>query len=169
MALVKIISGEKNSGKTSLASKLVMEYGSRGKRVAGFLSVSESKAKDSYFFKNIETEELFKAVAEIPPSGDDGWRLYDFSKFYFSDSAFTAANSILEKVMDDKGDDDSKKPGIVVIDEIGPLELSGRGFLYSVQRLIREFSGTIIIVIRESLVNEFINRLGLINPEILKP
>lgn len=157
MALVKIISGAINSGKTTTAEKVVVEYRSRGLKTAGFLSVSEGD-KESYYFMDLSSGKRIKSVSAEIPFGEQGWIRYEFSRFYFSTTAFEFANALIRRAAEAKGPD---IPDIVFIDEIGPLELAGGGCIEELKKLMHVFDGVVCIVIRESLVEAFSSRLQI--------
>lgn len=166
MALVKIICGGKNSGKTTLAVKLAESYRKKGIKPAGILSVSDDKNKKLYHFLDLSTGDKIPAVSELPLNDNDGWKKRDFSRFYFSDSAFEASNRILELTLNDGT---AGAAELVFVDELGPLELSGSGNFKSVKKLLRELNGTLILVIRETLVEKFTAKLEIDHFEIIRP
>ena len=157
MALVKIISGAVNCGKTTTAEKLEKECRSRGLKTAGFLSVSDDK-KDCYFFRDLSSGTEVLSVSAEKPAGEPGWSRYDFSRFYFSDSAFEFANSLIRKTAEAEPDD---APDVIFIDEMGPLELSGGGLINEIINLLNVFTGTVFLVIRENLVESLSDMLGI--------
>ncbi|MDC7227328.1 MAG: nucleoside-triphosphatase [Spirochaetales bacterium] len=164
MALVKIISGAKDAGKTKTAAAIVEDLKRQGKRVAGFLSVAETVSKNSYFLVNIESGERMKAVSMIKPAGGDCWIQYNFSRFWFSETAFTAAGRLIDEIAVSSQD---HFPDAVFIDEIGPLELSGKGFMNPLKRLLKDYNGIVFLAVRESLVDVIISELCLKTPEII--
>ncbi len=169
MALVKIITGGFNCGKTTTAEKLMEEYTAEGQRAAGFIAEAEytNGEKNTYYIRDISTGRRELAVCLEPPQDcrPGEWKKHDFSRFYFSEGAFIFAAEILEGAV---GAD------FVMIDELGPLELGGGGSFYAVKRLIDNYEGTIILVIREKILEEMVVLLGLnieeveiINPEAM--
>ena len=83
-------------------------------------------------------------------------------KFVFDGAAFRTAISWLDEHIDD--------PDIstVILDEIGPLELQGKGWDEWLQRWLNKPHGKeLIFVVREPIVGEVIERYRMENPEIV--
>ncbi|MBI9105829.1 MAG: hypothetical protein JEZ04_03735 [Spirochaetales bacterium] len=168
MALVKIITGETNSGKTTMALRLEAEYRKRGQRTAGFIAEAEYEddRKSSYYLRNIEDGSRMISVTENPGSvlpGKSGFCRYDFSRFYFYTPSFTYAAERIDEII---GRASGLAPDVVFIDEIGPLELSGQGHSAAVERLLSEFGGSLILVIREDLLDKFLETLNIQTEDI---
>ena len=68
-------------------------------------------------------------------------------KFYIYPAGLKAGRSILEALV-------SEKTGIVIIDEVGQLELQGRGWHDSVSELIEKSSNHILLTVRDKYVDE---------------
>lgn len=160
MVLVKIISGIQNSGKTTLASTLEAEYREKGFLTAGFIADAEytQGRKDTYYYRDLKTGRREMAVSAVKPIDSKGWIRHDFSRFYFSDRAFSFAENLLLEAV---SSENKILADYIFIDELGPLELDGGGLFNVVQRIIGCFHGTICLVIRESLVQSLSDKLGL--------
>jgi len=163
MALVKIITGGINSGKTTTVRRLEAEYRQRGLRTAGFISEAEYSdgEKTSYSLRDIETGGRILSVAKnIPPTHPEPEKFcrYDFSRFYFYKPAFDAASVRIVEIINSS---EADSPDVLFIDEIGPLELSGNGHYQAVKELIAGYCGILILVIREGVLDELLGKLGL--------
>ncbi len=64
-------------------------------------------------------------------------------RFVFSKTGFDKAEQVITKAMD--------KPGWLIIDEVGPMELRGEGFYPVIKETLQTRTGKIIIVVREGL------------------
>ena len=163
MALVKIITGGMNSGKTSLALRMIKEMRESGMKPAGFISEAEyaEGSKNKYYIRDISGERRVLAVSKEPVH--EGMEKYDFSRFFFSQAAFDFARDLLRS--------SALSADAVFIDEMGPLELSGRGCFPAVYKLLQVYSGTVVIIIREHLLVELAGKLGIRieDAEIIRP
>ena len=137
------------------------ELREQGIALSGYLSVSSDKGKDLYYLLDLETGIKTPAVAAVPPAGEPGWVKHDFSRFYFSDEAIIAAVGILARAAE------NEKIEVLFVDELGPLELSGHGCLESLRILLKRFDGTVYLVIRKRLLDDFVSVLNLDDPEVL--
>ncbi len=158
MALVKIITGENDSGKTTAAEKIIADCTAAGQRAAGFISEAEyfEGKKDAYFIRDITTGRRVAAVSAVNP-GNSGWRKYDFSRFWFSDQAFAFSAEIIKGIISDCKS--GAGPDLVIVDELGPLELAGQGHFHPVYGLLRNFDNAVCLVIRETVVEEILDKL----------
>ena len=173
MAKVKIITGGYNCGKTTTAMRIIGECAAKGQRTAGFVSEAEYSegGKNAYYIRDLTGGRRELAVSLVKPEGS-GWRRYDFSRFWFSDRALAFAGSILERIKDaEQADTDSVTADIVLIDELGPLESAGLGSFGAVKRFISDFKGTVILVIRETSLEDLAEKLeiDLNTAELIKP
>lgn len=173
MALVKVITGGIDRGKTTTARALEVEYRSGGLKTAGFLTDAEFEGgrKSCYYMYDIETGRRMTAVSEIAESGEDedtDFRRLGSSRFYFNQRAFDTAAVRIEQI---SAMVHPLQPDVVFIDELGPLELSGEGHLPAVLRLLDNYEGVVILVIRETILKQMLEKLGLSfdEVEILRP
>ena len=156
MAAVKIITAGINSGKTTLLKQIELQYRKESKITAGFFSEAELKEgrKSAYYFRDIQSGKRLLAVfeGEDYPGADRGSiERFGFSRFCFSKSAFRFAETLLEAI-GSGSEGDLPEPDAVFIDELGPLELSGRGLYHGVKGLLSRYNGTVYLVIRDNLL-----------------
>ncbi len=137
--MLLIVTGKIDSGKTSIAEKIARE-----KRAAGFLSkkVFENMHHLGYDLLNLETLERTvlarsNCILEGPSIG----------RYYFSQKAFEKGMEIVT----------NSQNMWKIIDEIGPLELSGKGFA----PLLERDMGNIILVIRDRCLYACIQKWNL--------
>lgn len=134
-----IVSGPVQSGKTTR----LMKWAKKRKDVSGIFSpVIEGKR----FFMNAATNEIFpmeKNAEEL-----SGLKV---GKYILSLAAFNRANEILQNAL-------ITKSGWIIIDEIGPLELNGKGFYDTMRQIMMQKNKDckIILVIREFLLDEIL-------------
>lgn len=147
---VVILSGDTGSGKTTAAGAVVDLLRARGIRVGGFLAVGllADGRRTGFDLRNAATGETWPLCREsAEPSGTTRW-----NRFSFSDETLARGRDIFEEAPD--------TADVIVVDEIGGLELSGGGWAPSLDALAREFRGTLLVVVRRSLVPEVRERWG---------
>ncbi len=134
MKSCRIITGGKGQGKTTRI--LSLSYGAKG-----FVSVRKGEA---YFLHDVETgsERLLMTAERIFSSAIGRWS--------YDQRVFDYANSKLSEL----------ESGVVIIDEVGRLELSGGGFAQSLSALVRK-DVDLIIAVRDSFVSSVQSAFGL--------
>ena len=120
-----LVTGKVQGGKTSYLTELVDQLKNREIKVAGFLSPGsfESGERSGFHLKNILTgmEIPMASVREM-----DAWVKY--RRFWFNPDAFRQGREwILSSLTLD--------PDVMVIDEVGPMELEGSGWSESLESL----------------------------------
>lgn len=134
-----ILTCEKHSGKTTALLQWIKDK----EKIAGILSPDVNSVRHFY---DIEKGNYFTMLAtaneEPLPVG----------KYIFSKAAFDKANSILLSI----------KNKFIIIDEIGPLELTGNGFADTVKIILQEKSySNLLLVVRNELVHDVVNYFSL--------
>ncbi len=143
-----IITGKINSGKSSRAKDFAGRLRAAGKITGGIITLPFWRAdKKSYYIIDLMTGEGRLFASEVPLSPSLKYR-----RFYFSTPAFTFAEDAAEGAF---GAD------YLFIDEPGPLELEGRGLAAIVTRCIELFSGTLVLVVREKILDEIVDRFAI--------
>lgn len=136
---VYILSAAKGSGKTYS----LMKWSEKRKDVHGILSpVIDGKR----MFLDIDSRELFPMEA-LPGEKET----LQVGKYIFSRKSFDRAIAILEEAR--------HKPGWLIIDEAGPLELRGEGLHEVLLRSLKR-NGNSLIVVRDGLEKDFFSLLG---------
>lgn len=135
-----------HSGKTTK----LLHWCDQQKNVAGILMPDiDGKRK----ILNLETKEVFAVECDDPANTRE--KLITVGKYHFYAAAFEKANSVLLAAV-------SHNPEWLVIDEVGKLELGGRGFYPAVKKITDDQEEKItttnnILVVRDSLCDEVIN------------
>jgi nucleoside-triphosphatase THEP1 len=145
-----IITGEVNSGKTSTVEKIISDLRAVQKNVGGVYSkgIFSENEKTGFIVVDIKSGEA-KQLASI--QSDNNFNLNQ-GRFYFNPEIFREYNT---KILNSLNSD------VIIIDEVGKLELDEKGFSPSVQFLINEFAGKIILVVRKSLADKVFNKFHL--------
>lgn len=141
-----IITGEKGSGKTTFTKEIVESLKQNNIQVAGILALGywENNQRDRYELIDISTN---KSLLFCQRSARMSWE--KIRQFYINPDGQEFGESALSQ-------ENIFKSDVVVIDEIGPFELSGKGWDKQVRHLLRNSSPLKILVIRSVLVREII-------------
>jgi len=137
-----IITGKINTGKTTLAQQTIALLQESKMVVRGFLSHSHTDGvgQKSYLLENIFTGEQKELCSEQFLSGAE-----KTGRFYFSSEAMEWGRNILLEA-------GLSAPDLVVVDEVGPLELAGKGWANAIGQASGHCSVPQLWVVRESLV-----------------
>lgn len=140
--IIFLVTGKVQGGKTSYLSELTKNLKKRDLKVTGFLSRGsfESGERSGFHLQNIQNgfELPLASVRETP-----GWTRY--RRFWFNPDAFRLGQEwISASLMED--------PDVVVIDEIGPMELEGSGWAASLEILEHPPLPIQVWSVRESLI-----------------
>jgi nucleoside-triphosphatase THEP1 len=136
-----VVVGSKNSGKTAFLEVLVRNARKRGLRVAGFLSQGQWREgeKPDYFLVDLDRAHNYLLASETPhPS-----RPFFYGRYYFNPEIFEVGNRILKE---------SSSADMLVLDEFGPLERTGKGFRSGFNYTLRHFQGILVLAVRPSLL-----------------
>lgn len=152
--MIFIIAGPIHSGKTTSLSALLSSLTDRGCRCAGILSrvVFHNGRRIGYDLINIATKETMPLIRL---TGYEAWlpgEQISFGNYSFSLSSFRQGNGILKNIT---GSD------IIVIDEIGHLELRGEGFSPGLRYVLNHLSCPLVLVVRESLLSDEVSHFGI--------
>lgn len=144
--MIKIITGKRDSGKTSYLRYLVRD----SKFFNGFLEYKKYDEKDEfvgYDLYDLETKESFEFITT--DLNREGIKL-DY--FVVLEEGIKKGKEIILKGIE--------KDKILVIDEIGQLEMDGKVFHEALLKALK--SGIeIYITVREELLNDFIEKYDL--------
>jgi nucleoside-triphosphatase THEP1 len=148
-----ILSDAIQSGKTSALQLLCNSQTS----VAGFLTPDINQLR---MFVDIEKNESFAFQKTIADKIDD----VIIGKFIFDNAVFNKAHSILAQLHSTSND-------IIIIDEIGKLELADKGFEPALHLFIEKINSitnkTIVLVIRDYLLEKCIAKYSIQHATIL--
>ena len=143
-----VVTGPAGSGKTPLVTSVVEELGERGIPVAGFLqpAILSDGEKIGFRIQDAATGETVELARRVPP-GDGKFG----TSFTFLDEGFDLGRRALQQIA----------PGsVLVIDELGPVELRGDGHWPAVERALTSFDiGGLVVVVRRTLVPALVEAL----------
>ncbi|HNW58670.1 MAG TPA: nucleoside-triphosphatase [bacterium] len=143
MRALALVVGRPDSGKTAWLDAVVQRARSRGLQAEGLLSrgIRNNGRKSGFFLEDVASGERRLLAQERP----DSERTLFYGRFYFAPATFAWGNAVLQACAG---------TGTVVIDECGPLELSGAGLWPGIRFLLRHHVGPILIAVRPGLQTE---------------
>ncbi len=143
-----VVTGPFNSGKTAAMTDLVGRFRANGVSFAGFaqLGVWREEKKVGFTLRDLETGETAPiATLADRDRGDFGTR------FVFSDEGFALGKKALMR---------ARPGGVVIVDELGPVELRGGGHMPAVRRALEtDDLAALVVVVRRSLVPSLLDAL----------
>ncbi|MEZ5198551.1 MAG: nucleoside-triphosphatase [Bacteroidales bacterium] len=146
-----IISGTQGSGKTTFLKSIVDELSASGLRVGGFLALGywKDNLRDRFDLIDLKSGDrlVYCQRNQVP-----GWE--QVRHFYINPEAIVFGEEVLNPSILSDVD-------LIVIDEIGPFELAGKGWARSFDQILRKTKLSIIISVRESLLNQVIKHWKL--------
>jgi nucleoside-triphosphatase THEP1 len=154
--MIYIITGEINQGKTEKALSIFNFTGGDG-----FISRKIFKNNTFYGYEitRLSTNESIPLALKsdsIPPLWDE---ILSTGSFSFSEKALAFAESIIDEIM-------NSDTNPVFVDEIGPLELEGKGFFNIVNELLQT-EKDIYLTVRKSCLEDVIELFKLERYEIV--
>lgn len=155
-APVFILSGAQGIGKTRMLEEVVRLLRSAGIEPRGFLSpaVIEGRTRAGYDLRLLHDGSVMPLARTAPESSAGS-----VGRFTFFEDAIRAGREAL--AAPDRGGSP-----LVIVDEVGPLEMLGRGWTPSLTPLIIAQDCPLILVVRPSLVNDVCEKWNLHPVEI---
>ena len=139
-----IISGPVGGGKTTFTKNIIEFLKDQEIKSEGILSdrITGGSETLGYDIIDISTGKREVFLRENEKTGNE-----KIGKFYISPKGLAKGRSILEELT-------TYITGIVIIDEVGLLELQGRGWHDSISELLEKSSNHILITVRDKFVDE---------------
>jgi len=146
-----VLTGPVQGGKTTLVSEKISLLRKKGVKVMGFLcpgSFSEGK-RSAFGLMDLETGRRI-------PMGDaneqKGW--VKFRRFFFNPEAFIQGELWIKSCL-------KREPDLLVIDEVGPMELAGAGWSETLDTLAQNSSVTQLWIVRQQIVQEVLRKWSI--------
>lgn len=146
-----IITGSQGSGKTTLLKSIINGIKSNDIRIGGLLAEGywNENIRDKFELINLKSGDRMIYCQRQPESG---WE--QIRHFYINPHAVIFG----EKAMDTLTLSDVD---LIVVDEIGPFELAGKGWAKSFSKILQETDLPVVISVRQSLLEEVIEHWKL--------
>jgi len=143
-----IVTGATGSGKTPLVSSVADDLVVRGFQVGGFLqpAILEDGEKVGFRLRDLSSGEIVELARRVAPGdGEFG------TSFEFFDEGFDLGRRALLTI---------PSGAVLVLDELGPVELRGGGHWPAVERALRSsVIGALVVVVRRNLVPALVEAL----------
>ena len=139
-----IITGARDAGKTRTAAALAARLRTAGNRVGGVISEAmlEDGVKTGYSYRDLLTgsrEEYARRKQHPVPPGTPAFNFLDRGMAFGSQALRSAVAAGVDALF---------------IDEIGPLEMAGKGLWTTILELLSTFKGLLILTVRPGLVDQ---------------
>jgi nucleoside-triphosphatase THEP1 len=141
---VIIITGEIGQGKTSFAKTVVEKVQDIGIPITGFLSIGIHKGRKRTGFDLLSLDN--KGITHLcTTEKNQQWQ--HFGRYYFNPEGLKKGNEILqpENIIGKK---------VLIIDELGPLEINERGWSAGLERILKSTTVLHCWIVRKSLVRQ---------------
>jgi nucleoside-triphosphatase THEP1 len=150
---VVIITGDVHQGKTTTAQKVISDLLDRNIKIGGFLSlaINDNGQRTGFNLFDIESSEQIELCSVVK----DENRLR-IGQYYFNNAAIEKGLKILNT-------DNLINKQLIVIDEIGPLELKDRGWSIAMDNITNNSYLPQLWVVRRSLVQAISRRWNIGN------
>jgi len=146
-----VVTGNTGTGKSTLVRGAVGLLRDQGFRVGGILApgLIEDGRRTGFDIVDLRTGESTALAREHGEADGPHAR---WSRFAFRPDGLDLGRRALGPAADDTD--------VVIVDEVGPFELSGGGWAPSLDRLAAGYAGTLVLVVRESVVDAVRARWG---------
>ena len=146
--MIFILTGPVHSGKTTFLNKVIYALKNQGVKIDGFLSKSVGKREETHGYDLFDLKEE-KSIPYIRREGEKGWQ--KIGSFLFIPQGLAEAEKIILR---------GKDSGILIVDEIGPLELEGKGVWPALKNVIFQPLTHYLFVVRTNILEDFLRVLG---------
>lgn len=145
MKNVIILTGSKRSGKSTAVENWIK------RKAGGVVGILSPEINEKRYFKSIRTGKEWAMEAS------ENEESLTIGKYNFSKAAFDKASELLLNAAK------NETAELLVIDEVGPLELKNEGFYDTLKSILEmeEGIGSILLVVREGLVNDIRQHFGI--------
>lgn len=153
-----IITGHIQQGKTTFLSGVLDRLREEGISMAGFLSLGSFEAgkRSGFTLRDVNSRGSIEMAAS---TRQEGW--YAWGPFWFNPEAFDWGMDLMLKGMD-------KGACLLILDEIGPLELEGRAWAPLLERMLAAENGLLLLVVRSSILQEVQDKWGISDAEVVE-
>ncbi len=145
--MIFILTGPVHYGKTTTLKRIIQQVERKKLVVDGFLSEAVFKGQERIGYDLFDLKGK-KSIPLIRRAGKEGWQRV--GSYFFVPTGLEEAQQIISR---------SKDADICVVDEVGPLELSGKGFWPALKPILFPPLTTFLIAVRKSILEEFLSIL----------
>ncbi|MCK5136941.1 MAG: DUF2478 domain-containing protein [Bacteroidales bacterium] len=146
-----VVTGKVHSGKTTFVSNLVERLREKQLSISGFLSKGTFANGQREKFSLIDLKcGVQLPLATIYP--EEGWTR--FRKFYFNPFALKKGEELIREGL-------RTNPDLIVIDEVGPMELQGQGWSGILESLAEDYQVSQLWIVRNQILPEVLDRWNI--------
>jgi nucleoside-triphosphatase THEP1 len=146
--MIIILSGPVHGGKTTLIERSLGRWAARGLACGGFLSIAVRNSPGDIEYDLLDLKEG-RRLPFLRRNGDLGWER--IGQFYFVPTTLDIARALILR---------ADRSTLLIVDEVGPRELEGAGLWPALARVVFKPAIRTLMVIRESLLDDFMGRFG---------
>ncbi len=143
------ISGERDSGKTSMAYSLCSRLDLDGKSVGGVMQVLSLPGEEKTTY-TLTSDVDGSSIIMLDREEHEGWEAC--GRFFCNPEAFFWAESQFNASYD---------KDVMVFDEIGRFEMEGRGFDTSFSDAVDSYKGYIMAIVRDEFLEAVCSRYAI--------
>ncbi|MBM3421201.1 MAG: hypothetical protein FJY11_08710 [Bacteroidetes bacterium] len=139
-----IMTGDRLSGKTTFLKEIISILNERAINPAGFISegIHESETRIGFKLTGIASEKRVELCSTVERPG-----MIRQGRFWFSREALQTGDEIIREAA-------SSGAAVIVIDEVGPLEISGKGWYNAIENATASSDAVHVWSVRRSLVKK---------------
>ena len=153
-----IVTGERNEGKTSFMARLHRCLQKSNMKISGFIcpGIKNKSGSKDFVLQSLNDDSTIHFA-----SREYHQEYNQYGAFFFNPQALKAGNSIIKGGLKNNCD-------IFILDEVGPIELSGKVWHDLLMNIIAHYSGILIITVRKTMLERVKEYFELKNPVILQ-
>ena len=154
--MVLVLSGPVHAGKTTFLERSLPLWAARGLSCSGFISpaVTDEAGETGYDLVEIATGRRLPYLRRHGLPGAER-----IGPYIFVPETLERARTIIRE---------TGPPGLLVVDEVGPLELRGGGLWPALRDALEAPGPTLLCVVREDILGEFAARLAPLVPAVFE-
>jgi len=143
---VFIISGDTRSGKTTFLKQTIKAVKNKNSsyKIGGIIAHGIDKNNERFGF---EIEDVSNGQRELLCTAEESHNAQKVGRFYFLSEGLSFGKSVLST---------QNSYDLVVVDEIGYMELEGKAWFEPVDNLIKSGKSDLILVVRRRLLEQFL-------------
>ena len=145
--MINILTGQVHSGKTTLLKNTIPVLIEKNFRVDGYLSDAIWKNEEFIGYDLIDLKD-HRYHPFIRKQGQQDWQR--IGPFFFLPETLDIAKKIIHR---------SKKADLCIVDEVGPLELTGKGVWPALEDILMFSNPHLLLIVRDSILKKFIGNI----------
>lgn len=145
--MIFVLTGAVHSGKTTSLRRMIEELRKESIRIDGYLSevVLENQEISGYDLLDLREEKLTPFIRR---EGEENWERV--GSYSLIPQGLSRAKGIILR---------GTKADILVVDEVGPLELAGKGIWPALEKVLFLPKPDSILVVRKSILEDFLESI----------